>query len=129
MEANNSAMSVFSDTCNLKNLIKEPTCHKSPNKPSCIDLMLTNKPKSLEHSYVIKIGLSDFHRMTVTMMKATFEKVQPKVVNYRDYKYFENCRYRTNLLSELSKVNIEENEERLNYFLNKCKNAPPTCSS
>ena len=56
--------------------------------------------------------------MTVTMMKATFEKLQSKVVNYRDYKYFENW---TNLLSELSKANIEENEEGLNYFLNKCK--------
>ena len=44
-------------------------------------------------------------------MKATFEKLQPRVVNYRDYKYFENCRFRADLLFELSKENIEENEE------------------
>ena len=30
VEANNSAMSVFSDTCNLKNFIKEPTCCIKP---------------------------------------------------------------------------------------------------
>ena len=54
-------------------------------------------------------------------MKATFEKLQPRVVNYRDYKYFENCRFRADLLSELSKANIEENEERLSEFLNTCK--------
>ena len=45
------------------------------------------------------------------VMKATFEKLQPRVVNYRDYKSFENCRFRAGLLSELSKANIEENEE------------------
>ena len=70
--------------------------------------MLTNKPRSFKHSCVIETGLSDFHRMTVTVMKATFEKLQPRVVNYRDYKYFENCRFRADLLSELSKANIEK---------------------
>ena len=107
VEANNSAMSVFSDTYNLKNLIKEPTCYKNPNKPSCIDLMLTNKPRSFKHSCVIKTGLSDFHRMIVTVMKATFEKLQPRVVNYRDCMYFEDCRFWADLLSELSKANVE----------------------
>ena len=75
VEANNSAMSVFSDTYNLKNLIKEPTCYKNPNKPSCTKIMLTNKPRSFKYSCVIETGLSDFHRMTVTVMKATFEKL------------------------------------------------------
>ena len=121
VEANNSAMSVFSDTYNLKNLIKVPTCYKNPNKPSCIDLMLRSKPRSFKHSCVIKTGLSDFHRMTITVMKATFEKLQPRLVNYRDYKYFENCRFRADLLSELSKENIEENEEGLSDFLDTCK--------
>ena len=51
-------------------------------------------------------------------MKAIFTKLQPRAVNYRDYKYFENCRFRAELLSELSKTNIEENEEGLNDFLN-----------
>ena len=83
VEANNSAMSVFSDTYNLKSLIKKSACSKNPNKPSCIDLMLTNKPRNFKHSCVIETGLSDFHRMTVTVLKATFEKLQLRVVNYR----------------------------------------------
>ena len=73
--------------------------------------MLTNKARSFEHSCVIQTGLSDFHRMVVTVMKATFKNLQPRIVSYRDYKYFENCRLRADLLSELSKANIEENEE------------------
>ena len=121
MEANDSAISVFSDTYDLKSLIKEPTCYKNPNKHSCIDLILTNKPRSFQHSCVIETGLSDFQRMTVTVMKILFEKLQPRVVNYRDYKHFENHKFRTDLLSELSKANIEENENGLNNLNNACK--------
>ena len=56
VEANGSAISVFSDTYNLKSLTKEPACYKNPNKPSCIDLILTNKPRSFQHSRLIETG-------------------------------------------------------------------------
>ena len=68
MEVNVSVISVFSNIYDLKSLIKEPTCHENPNKLSCIDLILTNKPRSFQQSCVIEIGLSDFHKMTVTIM-------------------------------------------------------------
>ena len=83
--------------------------------------MLTNKRQSFKHSCAIETGLSDFHRMTVKVIKATFEQRQPRVVSYRDYKYFENSRFRADLLSKLSKVNIEENKEALSDFLNTSK--------
>ena len=54
----------------------------------------------------METGLPDFHRMTATVMNGIFEKLQPRVVNYRDYKYFENVRFRADLLSELSKADI-----------------------
>ena len=54
----------------------------------------------------METGLPDFHRMTATVMKGIFEKLQSRVVNYRDYKYFENVRFRADLLSELSKADI-----------------------
>ena len=37
-------------------------------------------------------------------MKTFFETLQPRVVNYIDYKYFENDRLGTDLLSELGKA-------------------------
>ena len=67
--------------------------------------------------------------MTVTVMKANFEKFQPRLANYRDCKYFENSRFRDHLLLELSKANIEEEEKRLRDFLNTCKNIRSTRSS
>ena len=52
-------------------------------------------------------GLSDFHEMRVTVIKTYSEKLQPRVVNYRDYRYLENDRFRTDLLSEFGNANIE----------------------
>ena len=35
----------FCKSNNLKCLIKQPTCYKNPNKPTCIDLILVNVPR------------------------------------------------------------------------------------
>ena len=42
-------------------------------------------------------------------------------MNYRDLEYFENDKFKTDLLSELCKTNIEEKENGLNNLLNACK--------
>ena len=54
-------------------------------------------------------------------MKTFFETLQPRVANYRDYKNFENDKFRTDLLSQFGKANIEEKENELNNLLNVCK--------
>ena len=40
-EITESAIGNFCGTCHLHNLIKNPTCFKNPDKPSCIDLQTT----------------------------------------------------------------------------------------
>ena len=47
-EIEETTMKSFCESYNLTNLIKQPTCFKNPNKPSCIDLLLTNRPKSFQ---------------------------------------------------------------------------------
>ena len=47
-----SSMPEFYDTCNLKSLIREPTCYKNPESPSYIDLILTNRPCIFEESCI-----------------------------------------------------------------------------
>ena len=49
-------------------LTKQPTCFKNPENPSCIDLILTNKPRSFQTKCVIETGLSDFHRMIISVL-------------------------------------------------------------
>ena len=85
-EIREESMDDFCELFHLKSLIKTPTCFKSINNPSCIDLIFTNKPKSFQNSTVLETGLSDFHLLTVTVMKTTFRKLPPKIVRYRDYK-------------------------------------------
>ena len=94
-------MTVFCEIYDLKSPIKEPTCYKKRENPSCIDLILTSNPKCFQNSCVVETGLSDFHRMTVTVMKTTFKKFQPRTILYRDYKNFQNDRYRDELTQKL----------------------------
>ena len=99
----------------FKSLIKDPTCFKNPENPSCIDLILTNSPYSFQNSCVIETGLSDFHKMTVSVMKTTFQKLKPKIVNYRDYSGFSSD-FGKNLLHNLSLEIINTNSNALKNF-------------
>ena len=88
------------DVCNLNglaSLIKKLTCFKNPDKPTCIDLILTNQPNCLQHSNVFEIGLSDFLLLTVTEFKKGFQKLPPKIVNSWDYKNFDNLKFRLDI--------------------------------
>ena len=65
-------MESLCESYRFKSLIKDPTCFKNPESPSSIDLILTNNPYSFQNSWVIETGLSDFHKMIVSVMKTTF---------------------------------------------------------
>ena len=97
-EMHEDAMNVFCTTYNFKNLVKEPTCYKNADNPSCIDLILTNKPSYFQMTTVIETGLSDFHKLTVTTLKSSYLKQEPEIFNYRNYKYFNNENFRNDLL-------------------------------
>ena len=72
-ENEETTMKSFCESYNLTNLIKQTICFKNPKKPSCINLILTNRPKSFQTRCVIETGLSDFHRLTVSILKRTFK--------------------------------------------------------
>ena len=113
----NAVLKDFCNVYNLTSLINKATCYKNPNNPSCIDLLLTNFPKNFQNSSVIETGLSDFHKMVVTVMKTNFRKLEPKIINYRNYRYFSNDRFREKVTSELSKVSLENSYKVFNKFL------------
>ena len=70
-------INAFCDNYNLTSVIKQRTCYKNPNNPTCIDLILSNTPRSFQSTCVIETGLSDFHLMTLTVMKMSFRKFHP----------------------------------------------------
>ena len=107
-------MKSFCENYALTNLIRQPTCYKNP--PTCIDLMITNLPRSFQSACVVETGLSDFHMMTLTVMKKRFKKFQPKIFNYRSYKHFRNEAFRETLLKNLSKEYFINNENGFQIF-------------
>ena len=75
-------MKTFSDSYSLIGLIQQPTCYKKPSHPKCTDLILTNVLRSFQNTCVIETGLSDFHLMALTVMRKSFKKLKPRVINY-----------------------------------------------
>ena len=100
-EETNDHLEDFLFEHHAKNLVKDATCFKSIESPSCIDLLLTNSPLSFQNTVTVTTGLSDFHRLVVTVMKTTFPKAKPKIIYYRDYKKFDLQEFRRDLRNEL----------------------------
>ena len=119
----NAVLKDFYNLYNATDLINKATCYKNPNNPSCIDLLLANFPKYFQNSCLIETGLSDFHKMVLTVIKANFRKLEPKIMIYPNYRYLSNDRFRQKMTSELSKVVLENSDKGFNKFLDLCKEA------
>ena len=81
-------MQEFLDSFGMKNLVKETMCYKNLQNPTCIDLILKNSQNMFQNTKTVETGLSDFHKMTVTVLKTAFKKSLPKIITYRDHKKF-----------------------------------------
>ena len=58
----------------LSDLVKDPTCFKIRDKPSCIDLFLTNRPQNFKN-VTKKADISDFYKFVFN----NFKKEEPKI--------------------------------------------------
>ena len=95
LETNNNILKDFMIGKNLTSLIKQATCFKSSlTNPSCIDLILTNKPTCFQKSQTFETGLSDYHCLIYTIFKITYK-------THRDYKKFSEDDFLRHLLYNL----------------------------
>ena len=76
-EFSENFLNSFCNVNSLKTLNRGPTCFKNPSNPSCIDLFLTNRQQGFQQTHVIETGISDFHKMVVTVMKTHYKKQKP----------------------------------------------------
>ena len=90
----------------MKNIVKQKTCSKNPDRTTCIDLILTNSSRSFQDTCTIETGLSDIHKLVVTALKLYFPKQKPNIQTFRDYKRFQNDLFRSELDYELSKLDV-----------------------
>ena len=105
-EMTEPVMKTFNDSYNLKSLVKEATCFKNVNKPSCIDLILTNKPLCFQHINIIETGLSDFHKLTLTILRSKFQMQPPKILHYRCYRGFNKALFQNDLMHAVSIIGL-----------------------
>ena len=74
-------MKLFCDNYSLKSLIIQPTCYKDFEKPTCVDLISTNMPRSFQNTFVLEAWLSVFHLVTRTTMRKHFRKIKSRTIN------------------------------------------------
>ena len=87
---------------------------------SCVNLTIRNKPRSFHNSGTFKSGLSDFHKMTLTVLKISFAKLKPTVLNYRNYKFFNNTIFRNLTLNKQRNSNLQISNKGLKHFIETC---------
>ena len=85
-----------------------------------LDLILTKKPRSFQNTSVLETVLSDFHWMTVSVMKMTFRKLSPKRFSYQDYRNFDNSECMNSIHCVLSTEENEIQHKDLNAFFKIC---------
>ena len=72
------------------------------SNPSCIDLVITNSSSNFQNTQAISMGISDFHKMVVSVLKHTFHRSAPKELVYRDYKNFDRVIFKRELEDKLN---------------------------
>ena len=119
-EPTEEAMKSFCQIHNFKKLLDKCTCYKNPTSLSCVDLIIIDKTKSFQNSCTFETWLFDFHKMTLTVLKLSFAKQKPRVLNYRNYKFFNNTLFRDEVLNKLRKSNLQISDKDLKHFKETC---------
>ena len=82
----------------------KPALKTHPDRPTCIDLFLTNGPHSFQNTMTIFTGLSDFHKMIILVFKSSFIKLKARETHYGDYKHFSTNSSRKGLTLSLDRI-------------------------
>ena len=113
-ETSENYLNDFCNAYNWRKMVKEEICFKNPENPSCIDLFLINRPRCFQNTVAVETGISDFHKMVVTVLKVFYKKQKPKISQYRKYDNFNNDLFREELNNEL--LNVDLNNAELSEF-------------
>ena len=71
----------------MQTLVNEPTCFKS-EKGTVIDNFITNRKNMFQCTQTVETGVSDHHKLILTVFKCHFPKQLRKRITYRSYKNF-----------------------------------------
>lgn len=100
-EPDETFMSDLMKLYNFKNLLKLRTCYKNAENPSYIGLFLINRWGCFQDNCVFETGISDFHKLVLTVLRNHLKKLEPKTEECRPYEKFYNEEFRLILLNKL----------------------------
>ena len=101
----------------LTSINRNPTCYKNPNNPSCIDHILTNSPKSFFKTETVFTGLSDFHKLVLSVFKLHFSKAKAKEILYKNFRDFKENNFNWDLQNRLSAQSVDEYAPFEKFFI------------
>ena len=96
----------FYEIYNLRRMVKGKTYFKNLNKPSCIDLIVTNKPTSFQNSMVIETVI--FTKCVIAVIKVYYSKQKATMIQHRKLKDFKNEAFINDLKALFAKAFHEE---------------------
>ena len=99
----NTQLQNFCESFLFEHLIKKPTCYKG-DTPTGIDHIVTNIPKRFMKSMALETGISDHHKMIMTIFRSTFAKGKPKTFYFRCYKKFNLEQFQMELKEKLHEI-------------------------
>ena len=88
MQCTPKPFSDFLNMYNLVNVVDKPTCFKSVENPSLIDVVLTNTPKRLASHLNACIGVSDHHNIICAATRGHLRRNHQRNIQYRSMKNF-----------------------------------------
>ena len=95
-------LSELCDTFSLTNIINGKTCFKA-QKGASIDVLLTNRPGSFHKTGIFETGISNHHKLILSVFHSYFTHIPPKTNEYRNNKTFNETVFIHDLDQELLK--------------------------
>ena len=74
--------------------------------PKCIDIILTNKVQTFQNTATVETGLSDHHKLTVTVLKNEIPKIAPNI-KFRNLINLDDAGFKKELADRLTKYALE----------------------
>ena len=99
----NTQLQNFCESFLFEHLIKKATCYKGDTLTG-IDHIITNISKCFMKSLALETGISDQHKMIMTILRSTFAKGKPKTFYYRCYKKFNLEQLQMELKEKLDEI-------------------------
>ena len=101
----------------LQSINNQHSRYKNPTNPTCIDLFLTNSPKSFYKTKIFLTGLWDSRKLVPSILKTTFTKLTAEEIMYHDFEKFNEQCFNNDLYTYLSSESIKICRSFENIFL------------